>query len=136
MTLPPLAGGTPLYQNTMGEFETRLFLFEHLKDQNEAVRGATGWDGDRYVLFDTSGGQGIAWASVWDSPAEASEFFDLVGQAVDRRHGTKTPAVTGAVSRRYSSGGASLRSRPMKSAAGRWFSMSTYRPDRTAPSSI
>ncbi len=105
VTLPPLAGGTAVYQNTMGEFETRLFLFEHLKDQNEAVRGATGWDGDRYILFDTNGGQGIAWASVWDSPAEASEFFDLVGQAVDRRHGTNTSAVPGAVTRRYSASG-------------------------------
>lgn len=105
VTLPPLAGASPVYQNTLGEFETRLFLFEHLKDQNEAVRGATGWDGDRYVLFDTSAGQGIAWVSVWDSPAEASEFFDLVGQSVDRRHGTTTPAVTGAVTRRYSAQG-------------------------------
>ena len=105
VTLPTLANGTLVYQNTMGEFETRLFLFQHLKDQNEAVRGATGWDGDRYVLFDTNGGQGIAWASVWDSQAEASEFFDMIGRSVDRRFGTTTPGETGAVIKRYTSQG-------------------------------
>jgi len=108
VTLPPLTSGSPVYQNSLGEFETRLLLFQHLKDQNEAVRGATGWDGDRYILFDTNGGQGIAWVTVWDSPAEASEFFDLIGQGVDRRFGTKTPAISGAVKKQYAAPGRSI----------------------------
>lgn len=108
VSLPPLVNASTVYENTLGEFETRLFLFQHLKDQNEAVRGATGWDGDRYTLFNTSGGEGIAWVTVWDSPAEAGEFFDLIGQAVDRRLGTTTPAVTGATTRRYSAQGRSV----------------------------
>ena len=38
ITLPALHGATSNYQNDMGEFETRLFLFQHLKDQSESVR--------------------------------------------------------------------------------------------------
>jgi hypothetical protein len=109
ITLPPLAGVTPTYQNTLGEFETRLFLFQHLKDQNEAVRGATGWDGDRYELFNTAGGQGIVWVTVWDSAVDASEFFDLANQAVQKRYGVKGAAEAGATSRSYSGAGRTIQ---------------------------
>jgi hypothetical protein len=102
MTLPALTGVTKTYENTLGEFETRLFLFEHLQDQNEAVQGATGWDGDRYVLFNSPRGQGIAWVTVWDSPAEAAEFYDLLGKAASRRYVSSTSAAPGAATRQYS----------------------------------
>src|SRR5215212_3499060 len=88
ITLPPLSGVAPVYQNTIGEFETRLFLFQHLKDQNEAIRGATGWDGDRYAVVNTPQGQGIVWLTVWDSPVEAGEFFHMAGEAVESRFST------------------------------------------------
>ena len=73
------------FAKDLGEFETRLYLFEHVKDQNEAVRGASGWDGDRYAVLNTPLGPGIAWLTVWDSPVEAGEFFDIAGQAVAKR---------------------------------------------------
>jgi hypothetical protein len=109
VTLPPLTGATQTYQNTLGEFETRLFLFQHLKDQNNAVQGAAGWDGDRYVLFDTPRGQGIAWVTVWDSQADASEFFDLLGKVVAKRYGAASDSTAGAVVRNYSAGGRALQ---------------------------
>jgi hypothetical protein len=109
ITLPPLSGVTPVYQNSIGEFETRLFLFQHLKDQNEAIRGATGWDGDRYALFNTSGGQGIAWVTVWDSPVDASEFFTMIGESVEKRYGVKSPASAGTTTKAYSAGGRSIQ---------------------------
>ena len=109
VTLPPLTGATQTYQNTLGEFETRLFLFQHLKDQNNAVQGAAGWDGDRYVLFDTPRGQGIAWVTVWDSQADASEFFDLLGKVVAKRYGAASDSTVGAVVRNYSAGGRALQ---------------------------
>jgi hypothetical protein len=108
ITLPPLSGVTPVYQNSIGEFETRLFLFQHLKDQNEAVRGATGWDGDRYALFNTSGGQGIAWVTVWDSPVDASEFFNMIGESVEKRYGVKGSAAAGQTTKSYAAGGRSI----------------------------
>jgi hypothetical protein len=105
VTLPPLNGAAPTYENTLGEFETRLFLFQHLGDQNEAVRGAAGWDGDRYVLFNTKGGEGIAWVTVWDSPVEASEFRDLVQEAVRKRYKGVTTATAGAESSVFTGAG-------------------------------
>ena len=41
VTLPPLGGGARAsYENTLGEFDTRLLLYQHLKDQAAAARGA------------------------------------------------------------------------------------------------
>src|SRR2546430_4652724 len=59
VNLGALSNATKVYENDLGEFETRLFLFQQLNDQNEAVRGATGWDGDRYAVANTHQGQGI-----------------------------------------------------------------------------
>jgi len=109
ITLPPLKGATPVYENTLGEFETRLFLFQHLNDQNTAVQGAAGWDGDRFVLFNTPQGQGIAWASVWDSPTDASEFYDAIGKAIEKRYGVTSSAAAGATSKSYSGAGRSIQ---------------------------
>jgi hypothetical protein len=105
VTLPALAGVTPTYQNSLGEFETRLFLFEHLKDQNEAVRGATGWDGDQYEMFTTASGPGIVWVTVWDSAVDASEFFDMLNRVVEMRYAVKASGATGATSRSYTGKG-------------------------------
>jgi hypothetical protein len=87
VTLPAPAGATSSYDDVMGEFATRVFLFEHLRDQNAAVRGAAGWDGDRYMVLKTAGGDGIVWLSVWDTPLDAGEFGDLAKQSLNRRYG-------------------------------------------------
>jgi hypothetical protein len=108
VTMPTLRGVTPTYQNSLGEFETRLFLFSHLNDQNNAVQGASGWDGDRYVLFDIAGGKGIAWVTVWDSQADASEFFDLIGKVAVKRYEATTTSAAGSLSKSYSGHGRSV----------------------------
>ena len=109
VTLGPLTNATDTYENDLGEFETRLFLFEHLKDQNEAVRGASGWDGDRYAVVNTPQGPGIVWLTVWDSPVEAGEFFDLAGQEIEKRFDTKAGASTNKSVKSYSAGDRSLQ---------------------------
>lgn len=85
--LPEPLIGKKLYQNNLGEFETRILLFEYLKDQSSAVRGAAGWDGDRYMLIETPRGDAIAWVSVWDTSIDAAEFFDLLDTSLLKRHG-------------------------------------------------
>ena len=77
---------TVVYENNLGEFETRLWLFTLLREQNLAVRGAMGWDGDRYAVVDLPQGEGLVWLSVWDSQFEAAEFYDLARQAASRRY--------------------------------------------------
>ena len=109
VTLGTLSNATKVYDNDLGEFETRLFLFQHLNDQNEAVRGATGWDGDRYAVVNTPQGQGIVWLTVWDSPVEAGEFFHMAGQAVEKRYTAKAAKGSTDLVKNYSAAGRTLQ---------------------------
>src|SRR5216110_1219563 len=109
ITLGTLANATKVYENNLGEFETRLFLFQQLNDQNEAVRGASGWDGDRYAVVSTPQGQGITWLTVWDSPVEAGEFFHIAGQAVEARYSTKAASGSTELVKKYSPSGRALQ---------------------------
>jgi hypothetical protein len=109
VTLGTLTNGAKQYENDLGEFETRLFLFQQLNDQNEAVRGASGWDGDRYAVVNTPQGKGIAWLTVWDSPVEAGEFFHIAGQAVEARYKTKAGKGSTDLVKNYSGEGRSVQ---------------------------
>jgi hypothetical protein len=83
--LPEVHGVKKLYENDMGEFGTRIFIYQHLKDEQIAARAATGWDGDRYVVVQSGAGKGIVWATVWDSTVEAAEFTDALTRATSKR---------------------------------------------------
>lgn len=110
VTLPELGGGAKLvYSNNLGEFETRLFLFQHLQDQNAAIRGAAGWDGDRFALFDTKGGDGIAWVTVWDSKIDAGEFFDLMDTLILKRFRNAKPKAATSEARTYEVSGRTIQ---------------------------
>jgi hypothetical protein len=96
--LPAIPGVTVSFQNTLGEFSTRLFLVQHSKslaDQSrsvaDAARAAAGWDGDRYAVISTPAGEGLVWASVWDSAADADEFADAATVAAARRYDVVLP---------------------------------------------
>jgi hypothetical protein len=109
VSLGTLTNATKVYDNDLGEFETRLFLFQNLNDQNEAVRGATGWDGDRYAVVNTPQGQGIVWLTVWDSSVEAGEFFHLAGRALESRYSTKATSASTDLVKKYSTAGRTLQ---------------------------
>jgi hypothetical protein len=109
VTLGTLSNATKVYENDLGEFETRLFLFQHLNDQNEAVRGAAGWDGDRYAVVNTPQGKGIVWLTVWDSPVEAGEFFHLAGESLETRYSTKAASGSTELVKKYSAAGRTLQ---------------------------
>jgi hypothetical protein len=105
VTLPAPLSGTVEYQNNLGEFETRILLFEYLKDQASAVRGAAGWDGDRYMLIKTPKGDAIAWVTVWDSSIDAAEFFDLLDASMIKRFGGRIVPYGRGTSRTYGASG-------------------------------
>lgn len=84
---------TTVHEEVMGEFGTRLFLFEHLDNHTIAVSAARGWDGDRYRVSRTPRGNALAWVTVWVSAMDAAEFVDATGQAVGRRYRTSAPTV-------------------------------------------
>ncbi|MEO6866073.1 MAG: DUF6782 family putative metallopeptidase [Gemmatimonadaceae bacterium] len=85
VSFAPIAGVTPTYQNDLGEFETRLFLYEQLNNVDDAARAASGWNGDRYMTFDTPHGPAIAWASVWLTDAQAIDFHTMAQRADSAR---------------------------------------------------
>jgi hypothetical protein len=106
VTLPPSRDSTP-NEDTMGEFGTRLFLFQHLKDHTAAVGAAAGWDGDRYrvVPAGKAGGRGLVWVSVWDTPVDAAQFVDALGQAIGKRYKAAVPTVSAEGVRTYAGSG-------------------------------
>ena len=85
VTLPNPRVGRSRYQNNLGEFETRLFIYEHARDQALSVRAADGWDGDRYMVVQTPRGEALVWVTVWDTPVDAAEFGEAVDRAISRR---------------------------------------------------
>jgi hypothetical protein len=86
ITLPSPSGAKASYESDLGEFETRVLVFVHLRDQALATRAAAGWDGDHYVVLDTPKGDGIAWLTVWDSPVDAAEFGDALPLMIAKRY--------------------------------------------------
>lgn len=104
ITLPPPRVGKVAYENNLGEFETRLLLYEWLKDQSAAIRGAAGWDGDRYQLIDLGRGEALAWLTIWDSSVDAAEFRDLLDTSVLKRFKGVQPGKADAMTRLYTTG--------------------------------
>lgn len=107
--LGSLSNATKVYENNLGEFETRLFLYQHLNDQGEAMRGATGWGGDRYAVVNTPRGQGIVWLTVWDSAIEAGEFFQMASDAIAKRFSTKQAGGSTDLVKKFSAAGRALQ---------------------------
>ena len=103
VTLPAPRGATKLYENDLGEFGMRLFLYQHLNDLDLSARASSGWDGDRYVVLQGAGGRGIVWVSVWDSTMQAASYVDALTRATLRR--------TAAAERSLPSGGATFAPR-------------------------
>jgi hypothetical protein len=91
------AGMSISYQNSFGEFETRLAISELLKDVSRGAPAAKGHDGDRYALVKTASGDGLVWVSVWDNAVDAIEYTDACAAALAKRYDA---TATGAGTRR------------------------------------
>ncbi len=101
VTLAPPSSGTVTYANSFGEFETRLILVQHLKDEAIARRGAQGIAGDQYNVIRSPQGDALTWATVWRSTVDAADFLNLVTDAIRRRYEMgKQEVVPGATERR------------------------------------
>jgi Zn-dependent peptidase ImmA (M78 family) len=66
---------TVLYDNDLGEFETRLLLEQLLHNSAQAAALATGWGGDRYQVYGATG-DALVWYCVWDDARGADRFAD------------------------------------------------------------
>lgn len=114
VTLPPLRVGKAVYEGDLGEFETRVFLYQHTKAQAGSVAAAAGWDGDRYVLVALpGGGEALVWVTVWDSAIDAGEFIDGLELALPVRYkGAKRQGGIGD-QRRFDGDGRTVSVRPV-----------------------
>ena len=113
VTLPAATGGTVTYANNLGEFETRLFLYQHLNDAQSAARGAIGWNGDTYNVVKTATGTAIVWLTLWDTPFDAAEFLDLASRTVTARYAPKDFFRVGEGGRKYVEKGRVIVVRPV-----------------------
>lgn len=86
LVLPAPTVGTVQAENTLGEFETRLLLFQHLGDLGLAARASGGWGGDRWLVVRTPAGEAFVWLTAWDGSVDAAEFYDAMTQVVPRRY--------------------------------------------------
>jgi hypothetical protein len=90
---PP--GASLQYENSFGEFETRLALAELLGDVARASAAARGMDGDRYGVVAVPGGDGLVWIAVWDTPLDAEEFAEAFGAAMAKRYKSSVISANG-----------------------------------------
>ena len=111
VALPAPRGATKVYENDMGEFGTRLVVYDYLRDAQTAQRAAAGWDGDRFMVVERGSESGIVWAIVWDSPVDAGEFTDAMVRATMRRTGAPQRSVGAGVS--YTSKGRTISIQPV-----------------------
>lgn len=78
-----LMGGTwhEIARGVLGEFLLGLHLQQRIP-KPEALKAAAGWGGDTYALLvDDRGRRLLVMRSVWDTPADAQEFFGAYSQA-------------------------------------------------------
>lgn len=90
VNLPPLApalGGTwrEIDRNVLGEAGFLVWLADQF-DEQAASSGAAGWAGDAYTLWlDETHRRLLAELSLWDTEAEAIEFFETFSTYMNRR---------------------------------------------------
>ena len=86
------------YRNVLGEFTIYLILKLHLSE-DEAAKGSAGWGGDQLLLAEKGEASGVFSESVWDTTADAEEFYAAIGKWLQRRlpRGTKNDGAANAV---------------------------------------
>ena len=88
-------------QDTLGEFLISSYLAmageEGAAAESTAATAAAGWGGDRLALWQhADGGLVLAWRLVWDTEADAAEFYAAVRDALSAQSDTDwSPADAG-----------------------------------------
>jgi hypothetical protein len=73
-------------EDTLGEYQTSIWL--GAPNIAAATDGAAGWGGDRIAMLSgPDDAWAIAWRTIWDSPADATEFETVAETAVTKAGG-------------------------------------------------
>lgn len=88
---PALAGSwQELDQDVLGEIGFLVWLIDQVAEET-AINGAAGWDGDTYTLWvDETGRRLVAELSLWESEAEATEFYEAFSAYMNHREEEST----------------------------------------------
>ena len=79
-------GIKPIYDDNLGEFETRVLLTELSGSEGIGAAGAMNWGGDHYGVFDVDGRErALVWWSVWDTENAAHRFATLLTREWPKR---------------------------------------------------
>ena len=77
-------GWTVALQDTLGEFQTGLWLRERGSSPAEAELAVNGWGGDRIaVLYGPDGSWAVVMKTAWDTDPDADEFAQAAQVAID-----------------------------------------------------
>ena len=80
------AGWRQTASSTFGEFGLQTLLLQGLSEVSVVKRGAEGWGGDRWALYAGDGGARLLHLStVWDTEADAKEFWQAFLRSVNVR---------------------------------------------------
>jgi hypothetical protein len=101
VVLPAPTVGTVFFSNQFGEFETRLTMAQFNNKADEVRRAAGGLAGDRFAVVRTPSGDALVWASVWDSPVDAADFLEIMGDAARKRYELPKPEPASGNRRQY-----------------------------------
>ncbi len=86
--LAPVGAATVVYENSLGALETGILLETH--GGPAALAARSGWDGDRYALFEAGGDRSLVWVSVWDDPAARDRFVATLSPGLGTHGGPAT----------------------------------------------
>ncbi|MDH4351315.1 MAG: hypothetical protein OEW56_09230, partial [Gemmatimonadota bacterium] len=75
---PAPHAGDLLYEDTWGQFETRIILWELTGSESLASAGALGWEGDRFAVYRHTAGDALVWWSVWETAQAAEKFAAML----------------------------------------------------------
>lgn len=81
--------------DVFGEWGCYILLDEFLQTTDASKRAAAGWGGDRYALFvgPRKTDVVVALKTVWDTEADAHEFFDAYVRRTTKRYGVEPAEV-------------------------------------------
>jgi hypothetical protein len=82
-------------EDVEGEWGFYLLLDEFLQSADVSRKAAEGWGGDRYALFvgPAKADVVVAQKTVWDTEADAREFFDAYARRTTKRYGAEPAEV-------------------------------------------
>jgi hypothetical protein len=84
-----ILGQQPEMNNVLGEFGARQLFAAWLHDDDRAAEAASGWRGDRYLVYGDAKAHSYIWKTACADAASAKRFSDAASRVLDARYQLK-----------------------------------------------